>query len=89
LRQAGDVSTWSRQAFGNPDPHRVANGHHHNWDFRSRILCRQRVDRNGCNDDFDLLSNKISHQLGQTLVLALGIAILNREIPSIDPSSIA
>src|SRR5262249_29638888 len=69
VRQAGDVSAWPRKAGNQAVGHRVARDREDDRDGGGRLLRRKDCRRALRQDDIDLVTDELRHDLGERPLL--------------------
>ena len=84
------VAAWPIEAGNKTDFHGIGTNDEDNRDRGGRRLGRERgCSANRCNDDIHAPANQFGRQRRQALVVTVGPAILNRDIPTFDVSGFA
>ena len=84
----GDVPAWARQARDEPAAHRIRIGRHHDRNRRRRVP-RGRDGQAARDDDVHGGANQLCNEGGQTIEVALRVAIVDQDIRSGRPAQVA
>src|SRR5262245_21526714 len=87
-RQAGDIATRSGQTCNNAGADWIARRREYDRDHCCRLLCRKSRWGIVREDQIDLEPDKLVCDLGKALSASLAPAILNRDIPALDPAQL-